>query len=69
MPQKTFEFTRRTEMTKALDLSNVGSPQEALEKVSFKAFPARTWPSVQIPVLYLAAVSDPLCQAVQQITC
>lgn len=33
MPQKTFEFTRRTEATKALDLSGAGSPQEALDKV------------------------------------
>ena len=33
MPQKTFEFTRRTEATSALDLSAAGSPQEALDKV------------------------------------
>ena len=33
MPQKTFEFTRRTEATAALDLSQAGSPQEALDKV------------------------------------
>lgn len=33
MPQKTFEFTRRTEATKPLDLSGAGSPQEALDKV------------------------------------
>ncbi len=35
MPQKTFEFTRRTEATAALDLSQAGSPQEALDKVGF----------------------------------
>ena len=33
MPQKSFEFTRRTEATAALDLSAAGSPQEALDKV------------------------------------
>jgi hypothetical protein len=33
MPQKTFEFTRRTEATAALDLSGAASPQEALDKV------------------------------------
>ena len=33
MPQKTFEFTRRREATAALDLSQAGSPQEALDKV------------------------------------
>ena len=33
MPQKTFEFMRRTEATAALDLSKAGSPQDALDKV------------------------------------
>ena len=33
MPQKTFEFTRRTEATKGLDLSGAGSLHEALDKV------------------------------------
>ena len=37
MPQKTFEFTRRTEATAALDLSEAGSPREALDKVGSTA--------------------------------